>query len=79
MVTSTLAPELAADWKLDTPAGTEAFRRRNLWLDQLSRTLLADWRDDDPTERAVSRLLADLDKWAENNTEYPPPPHDGPP
>ncbi len=63
MLTSSLTPELAADWKLDRPEGVAAFQKRNRDLTRLGRTLLEDWVDDEPKSRAARKLLTDLNAW----------------
>ncbi|HWE35186.1 MAG TPA: serine/threonine-protein kinase [Isosphaeraceae bacterium] len=82
MLTSSLNPKLAADWKLDTPDGLEAYRRRCRLLSAYGRSLLENWLDDEPDNAVARGWLEQLRAWAERQEKGPDfahPPGAGPP
>jgi serine/threonine-protein kinase len=64
MTTAPLTRPQAGDWKLNEPAGKDAFRKRMGVLAALARALLDDWAIDEPDNPDIRRAREQVTKWA---------------
>jgi serine/threonine protein kinase len=64
MLICPLTKEQTTDWQPETPTGAEAFRRRNRHLYVFGRSLVENWLDDEPENKAAAKWLDDLRTWA---------------
>jgi hypothetical protein len=62
--TAPLRPAEAGDWRLNEPAGKEAFRKRRNDLAALILGFLDDWAIDEPDNPEIRRAREEVTKWA---------------
>jgi hypothetical protein len=63
MTTAPLVPAQCRDWKLEQPAGKEAFAKRKQALATLAQSLLDDWAIDEPKNPSIPRLREAVRAW----------------